>query len=514
MQLARGITRRRELALRTALGATRARIVKHLLTEAVLLALAGLAVGVALTLWGAAALRAAIPPSVGSYIVEPQLSWRVFVFALIATIACIVLVGLVPAIHVSRVDPNEMLKSGAGTGATRKHRRQYGYLVAVEIALALALLTGASLMVRSTLRLSLNTFAYDPTPLIGGVMDAGLRPTGIERRPASEVFQAAAARALLVPGVEAAAAFTFGSLRGVSVTVSDSARGVREFPQPGFGYRRVGPSYLKTVGLPIVKGRDFREGERDEPVVIIDEYTAAGLWPGGNPIGAMIKFGDANSNAPFVRIVGVAGRETQRRGGLPSTTEMRLGTVYYLPGPADSLTFRPAGPWAVSFVARAPKNTSAVATALRQSGAKNVKPLGDDFRRMREGSAFISSMFSLFAALGLGLAAFGVYGVVAHSVAERRRELGVRIALGATSRDILHAVLRESVLIGLVGIALGLLATKYGSKLLIQFAEDDIYNAGLFAFAAAFLFAVAALSAFAPALRATKVDPTESLRCE
>jgi ABC-type antimicrobial peptide transport system permease subunit len=123
-------------------------------------------------------------------------------------------------------------------------------------------------------------------------------------------------------------------------------------------------------------------------------------------------------------------------------------------------------------------------------------------------------LFIGFAAFGLGLAAFGVYGVVAHSVAERRRELGVRIALGATDRDILHAVLRETVVIGLAGIAVGLFVTKYGVQSLGTFALDEIYNAPLFAGAAAFLFLIAAASAFIPALRATRVDPTESLRNE
>ncbi|HEY9229039.1 MAG TPA: ABC transporter permease, partial [Gemmatimonadaceae bacterium] len=176
MQLARGITRRRELALRTALGATRGRIVRHLLTESVLLSLAGLLLGLVLTYWGMVGLRAAVPPEVGAYSVEMQWSWRILVFALATTVACIFIVGVAPAIRVSRVDPNEMLKSGAGTGATKRNRRQYGYLVAAEIALSLGLLNGASLMVRSALETPDEKLPYDPMPLASGYIPLELPP--------------------------------------------------------------------------------------------------------------------------------------------------------------------------------------------------------------------------------------------------------------------------------------------------------------------------------------------------
>ena len=171
----------------------------------------------------------------------------------------------------------------------------------------------------------------------------------------------------------------------------------------------------------------------------------------------------------------------------------------------------------MTIVARAAGDPAPLAIAMRRAGVAGaqtmVKSLG--LIRARESTAFLAKLFSLFAVLGLGLAAFGVYGVVAHSVAERRRELGVRIALGATPGDILHAVLRENVVIGLLGIALGLAATKYGALLLQGSAPGgDVFGATLFAGAAVFMFGVAAVSAFVPARRATKIDPTESLRSE
>jgi hypothetical protein len=406
-----------------------------------------------------------------------------------------------------------MLKAGAGTGATRRHRRQYGYLVAAEIALALGLLSGAALLVRSALRTSENLYAYDPMQLVNAY--ASLSSPTTVARPESEAFADAVVRAEAIPEVAKASASSNHAVVNGAVTVSDSARGVREIPAPRYSYRSVSPSYLRTMGLAVVKGRDFLDGERDEAAVIIDEFTAASLWPAANPIGALIKFGDAKSNAPFVRVVGVAKTIMKRLPQSLRTNEMRLGSIYYLPGPRDSVTYGGKNNLLASLSVRAKSDPAKLPIVLRRAGLRNPVWLGTEILRQRANITFISRMFTLFAVLGLGLAAFGVYGVVAHSVAERRRELGVRIALGATGRDILHAVLRESVAIGLAGVALGLLGTKYGVPLLAQFAfEDDLFNAPLFAAAAVFLFAVAAAAAYLPALRATRIDPTQSLRCE
>jgi putative ABC transport system permease protein len=514
MQLARAITRRRELALRSALGASRARIVRLLLVESTLLAAAGLALGLVLTYWSAIGLRAAIPPAVGSYVVEPQLSWRVLAFAIAATVACVMLVGLAPAVQASRVDPNEMIKTGAGTGATRTNRQQYGVLVAGEIALALGLLSGAAIMVRGATRMSDAWFGFDPGPVVNGWTNVNMPLNA--KMPESQALFETAQRIATVPGVEVAAVNFTHKVDNNAVTVSDSARGVREIPAPNYSVKSVSPSYLRAMGLPIVRGRDFREGERDEAGVIIDEFTAMRLWPNANPIGAQIKFGDMKSRRPFARIVGVVGYRQPNAKRFFETAVVNgvfLGAVYYLPGPQDTVASGRYSPL-VQVTARgvdAPK----LPIALRRAGVRNAVSLGERFRIERMSRAFVAKLFVAFALIGLCLAAVGVYGVVAHSVAERRRELGVRIALGANARDILRAVLRDSVVIALAGVALGLLATKYGVPLLQSFVfEDDLYNAPLFAGAALFLVTAAGIAAYVPALRATRVDPTESLRCE
>ncbi|HEY4218745.1 MAG TPA: FtsX-like permease family protein [Gemmatimonadaceae bacterium] len=521
LQLARGIGRRRDLALRAALGATRARIVRHLLTESVLLATCGLTLGLLLTYLGGRLLTASIPPSMGSFVMQPQMSWRVLAFAIAATVLCLVLVGVAPAIYVSKADPNELLKSGAGTGATKRNRRRYGVLVAMEMAFALALTSAAVLTVRTALAATQEREGYDPSHLATGLV-GGTARKGTSIRY-SDALGSLANRVKGVKGVVDAAASTNHEIVNQTVTVEDPG-GVREFKAAGNAVTMVSPSYLRTYGYRIVRGRDFLDGESNQGEVIVDEHTAQVLWPNANPIGAQIKFGDLASEEPYVRVVGVFGEQPQF--AKPSSTEnfMRnvhsLGRVFYLPGKNDTLVVNRT--FFVSFVARGQQTGETLATVLRQSFqlegdvfARVVVSMDDaiGITRARQSANFISALFSLFAALGVGLAAFGVYGVVAHSVAERRRELGVRIALGATARDILHAVLRESFVVALAGIAGGLLLTKYSRHYLLTVArEDDIYSATLFGLVALALLLAAIAAAMVPAMRATRVDPTESLR--
>jgi len=522
LQLARGIGRRRDLALRAALGATRGRILRYLLAESALLAAGGLSLGLLLTYYGGRLLAASIPPSMGDYAVQPHMSWRVLVFALVATLLCLVLIGLAPAIFVSKADPNELLKAGAGTGATKRNRARYGLLVCVEMALALALSSAAALSVRTALATNRATVGFDPTMLATGYVGGTALQKGAVVHYADEL-QSIANRVATVEGVTMAAASTSRPVFNNGISIED-AGGVREFPTPMYSLTIVSPSYLRTLRLSVIRGRDFYDGERDDGAVIIDQHTAQVLWPNADPIGAQIKFGDLQSNLPYVRVVGVLGEqpgfEAPETADLFASRAKSLGRMFYLPGPADTIAAGYTFP--VSFIARTAKHPEKLPAALRRSFelqgdvyARSIMSMSDalGLTRSRQNAAFISELFALFAALGLALAAFGVYGVVAHSVAERRRELGVRIALGATARDILHAVLREGVIVALGGIAAGLLVTKYARHYLLSVArEDDIYSATLFASVALVLLLTAVVAALIPAMRATRVDPTESLR--
>ncbi|MDB4877636.1 MAG: permease [Gemmatimonadetes bacterium] len=523
LQLARGISRRRDLALRSALGATRGRIVRHLMSESLLLAAVGLVTGLLFAYLGGRLLTASIPPAMGAFVAEPHMSWRVLAFALIATVACLVLIGVAPSVYVSRTDPNELLKSGAGTGATKRNRRRYGVLVGVEIALALVLASAAALAIRSALLINEFGTGYDTRPLSTGyawfASGQGAKP-----RTYSERLQDITTRVRAVPGVVDATAQASILVQKGAITIED-AGGVREFPTPNWAVTTVSPSYLRTFQLPVLRGRDFFEGERDAGAVIIDDQTAHLLWPNANPVGAQIKFGDRQSNLPYVRVVGVVGQQR----GFESSPEVKsmlrhvnqLGQILYLPGPSDSMPgLSNSG---ITFTARGGRDAAALPITLRRvldgtDGMHITRVQSvDDYVGMtqaRQSTRFLSMIFTLFAAIGVGLAAFGVYGVVAHSVAERRRELGVRIALGATARDILHAVLRESTVVALAGIAGGLLAVKFTAKAYMTSIarDDDLYSATLFASVALALGLAAVAAAMIPAMRATRVDPTESLR--
>jgi predicted permease len=522
LQIARGYTRRRELSVRAALGASRHRLVTHLLRESALLAAGGLMLGLFLTYVAGRIMTAEVPPSMAGYIMVPSISWRVLCIAVIAGMLCLLLGGVGPAFVAARADPSDALKAGAGTGATRASRRKYSMLVGFEIALALALTSGSVLTVRAAMRAGQAGTGFDPRPLATGqVIRTGPVPASYHY---SAFLQSVVSRVRAIDGVTDASASVERMVQGDALTVEDPG-GVRELPAPRYSVAVVTPSYVRTRRQPIVRGRDFLEGERDRGVAIVDEMTARVLWPNANPVGAQIKFGASKSNAPFVTVVGVVGEQDGFRTD-PSVRFMlrgvyRLGRIYYLPGPGDTLDTH-APPPVATVTARTNGRAERLAVNVNRAlaGAADFRTTGistmDAFVgviRARELARLVSGLFTLFAAIGLGLATFGVYGIVAHSVAERRRELGVRIALGAQAADVLHAVLRESVVVVLLGIAIGLLCTKYGVRILGPLAlEDDFFNAGLFALVALALAATAGLAAIAPALRAVRIDPIESLR--
>jgi putative ABC transport system permease protein len=529
LQLARGLARSRELALRSAVGASRRQLIMHLLLESGIVAIAGLTLGVLLALWGMQLAESSIPPVMAEYIIQPRMSWRVLVFAASAAVLCVVAIGLLPALHVSRVDPDLLLKSSSGTGANRAHRKRYGVMVVAQIAFALPVLVAAIVLVRSAwtfadpLYMLRYGYGYDPAPIISITApfksEKNLSFSGVG---ADLVGRARSAR-----GITDATMFQYAApvKRLVSVDGKDGA--VREVPANSWSYEIVSPSHLRTLGRTIKRGRDFAEGEIDGKSVIIDESTALFVWGRENPVGRAIKFGNAHSDAPWMTVVGVVG-DVRDSAAMVSADYMygrKMGRVYRVVGPRDSVLLSKTGWGFIRLYARASGSTELAALRLTRT-LRTVKlaetvaaiPLTDEMRvgRWRTQSSFAASLFTAFGLLGVGLVAIGVYGIVAHSVAERRRELAVRISLGATWRNILHSVLREGNALILTGVALGLLFTKYTILWLGNFmaGENDAYDAVLFAGISAVLFGVAALAAFAPALRATRIDPVEALRHE
>ncbi|HEY3555558.1 MAG TPA: FtsX-like permease family protein, partial [Casimicrobiaceae bacterium] len=466
------------------------------------------------------------PPSVAQYVIEPQISWRVFVFAVAAAIVCVMLIGLYPAIRVSRVDPNTLLKAGAGTGALKRNRRQYGIMVAAQIGLSLALLSGATLVVRTAIEVHSLDVGYDTRPLVAAsVYLRAEHDTALSRIAYSNDLLS---HVRSLPDVSDAAVVANSAPAHNTVTVDERGGTPREVVTPLLGYSLVTPTYFRTMGIRVLRGRDFLDGASTVPEVIVDQHTADGLFPGVDPIGQEIKLGEYKSDAPWLRIVGVVSETSDYKQVLLYRREIkpsRIGAIYRVVGASDSIRLRSPGRFgAVQIVARASRDPDRLVVRLRShlpSGGivrfVSVAPMEEaiGIRRERQSHDFVASVFLTFAVLGVGLAALGIFGIVAHSVAERTRELGVRIALGAGARDVLHAVLREGNVMALAGIAVGLYLTKHTAGWLHAFIfEDDEYNAPIFAAVALVLFAVAFFSALVPALRATRIDPVESLRSE
>ena len=530
LQLARGLARARELAVRAAVGASRKQLISHLLLETAILAAAGMLLGVFLTLWANSLVKATIPPVMDEYLIAPQTSWGMFAFATVAALVRLVLAGLLPALRISRVDLETLLKSGAGTGANRHHRRRYGVMVIAQIGLALPVLIGAVIVIRAAILVGHPDYqfrqqhGYDPSPLV--VSSTWFRGDSSKSIRVNAVASDLVARAKSARGVlDAAVELDRAPIKN-RVMVDDENGVVREEPAPQWSYSIVSPQYLRTLGRTIEHGRDFFDGELDGRSVIIDAPTARFLWGNRNPIGRVIKFGDAKSDMPWLRVVGVLGdeRDTVAIRRVNPTANYRLGLVYRVITPNDSIV--PGLRWqSMTMYARTQGNTELAAVriqrALRTVGKLNnpsAIPLEQQYGNVaaRARQAFVAALFGTFGFVGLALVAIGVFGIVAHSVAERRRELAVRISLGATARNVLHAVLREGNALILAGIAIGLLLTRDSIWWLGNFLvdEDAGYNAPLMALIAAGLFSLAGIAAFFPAWRATRIDPADALRNE
>jgi putative ABC transport system permease protein len=525
LQLARGIARGRELATRAALGASRRDLITHLLLESAMLAVAGLVLGLLLTTWGMSVIRASIPPNIGEFLVEPQTSWRLFVVAAVSTAICVLIVGLVPAIRVSRVNLSDLIKSGAGTGSTRAARRQYGLLIVAEIGFALVVLCAAALLVRATIRLDRSASAFDQSRLTTVATQVQLSPG--QSTPFADVAAQLASRLRSLPDVADVAVSLSISDADNNLSATDPGGAIHTVPAPQWSYNVVSPAFLRTMGFEISHGRDFKEGETGA-VAIVDARTARLLWPNTSAVGHMIKFGAAGTPGRWYTVIGV-----RKPVGIESldASVTTPGAVYVLPVPENQMFARKAGALVslprVNVVVRSSRNPHRAPVAVRSALANDthfrVLYAGTFDERSglttkRENQRFVGRLFTLFAVLAFALAALGVYGIVSHSIAERRREIGVRLALGSSARNILYVVLREGNAFVLAGIAIGLFLIHRYAWMLTQFAgsfpEIDLHAIELFLPAAVFFFVAAAVAALLPAWRATRIDPVDCLRSE
>ncbi len=515
MLLARGMARRREIAIRIALGATKRAIAAQVLTECALIVGAGVGLGMLLTSWGVYLLphyAAPYAPNVGD--MSPTPSWRVFAFAFVIAGMTLTLASALPAWRAARVDPAEPIKEGAGSSG--RSRDRYNPLIIVEVALSTALLMSAALFVMIVIRLSGFDFAYAAKRL--QTANLSIRTRDLSSDSAVERFyDDLGGRMKSLPGVRDAATARDEKPVGGIVFAEEGRSG--DHWMNVNKYSAVSPSYLSTLGLPIVDGRDFQPGDRGVAtgVVIVDDSAARRLWPGlSSPVGRMIKLGALDSKRPWLRVIGVVRSvELQPRSDVDLPPEPMLYVVYGHDRERDrQLVVRGDGVDGAEGQAR-------LGVAIRHE-LESVGPWlrGPQVRRWlegydgkRQGSAFFASMFTAFGLFGLVLCAVGLYGVVAYTVSRRLRELATRIALGAQSRDIVRAVLHDCAVTVLAGIGIGAFIALAATMPLADTMSHARYALALALVAAeALLLASATLACLGPIRQAVRANPVEILR--
>lgn len=512
LMLARGLARRRDLALRMALGATRGVIVREMVVESAVVALAGGALGMLASVWAMDVATHVMPPEVNLIgILAPHFSWRTFAFGLTATGLTVVLFGLLPALRSSDVTVSEPLKDSAGT-TTGRTRHRYSALVIAEVALSLVLLMSAGLLMRAAVRVSDFQFGYDARHLLRTTVR--FRP---DRLPPdtewSRVLDHVTERLRLVDGVRMAASFAWQAIPGNQI-ISDApvGPGGRIFVR---GYRRVSPDFLRTLGIPIVAGRDFVDGDRSSAgVVIVDQRAAKLLWPDGRAVGRLVKLGNEEADLPWLRVIGVA-REV--RLGFSGDPYLTPEPVVYVVQPATRERMRQYIV-RVSGEGRAARMAS---TALRREArgaapgavVDSFTPWLSSFDDVLAGHRFFAGLFAVLGAFALLLAAVGLYGVLAYAVGQRMREFGVRLALGAQPRDLVALVARDGLVMVLGAIGVGALFAMWAAKLLSTWlytvSPTDVVS---LVTAECLLFAVSMAACAVPALQAARATPLDVLR--
>jgi len=511
--LSRAAARTRELSIRAALGAARWRIARQLLTESVLLGVAGGAAGLLFGAWGMGLLVNYGPQQLPR-LDEVTLDGRVLAFTAAIAILTGILFGLAPVVQLAAGNLHDMLKSGArGSSGGVRRQRTRSVLVVCEVALSLVLLVGAGLLLRSFNRLE----RVDPGFRTHHVLtfSVSLPPAGYATLSrTSGFFHALLDRVASLPGVTAAGAVNPLPFSGNNSSGSFLIEGVNVpagATAPHADQRVVSPDYFKAMGIPLRRGRLLTDADREGAplAVVIDDACARQYWKGQDPIGRHLRLTGASS--PWATVVGIAGHV--RHNALDD--QSRKATFYwsYLQKPAQSLAF-------VVHTANDPRPLanaveSAVSSLDKDVPVFDVKTMDQRVSASLANRRFAAWLLTVFSSIAMLLAAVGLYGVMTQTVLQRSREIGVRMALGAQARDVLRMVLRQGAVLIAVGVAAGslaaLLLTSLMKSLLFGVSPADPLT---FLGVAVLLIAVALIATYLPARRATRIDPVTTLRYE
>jgi predicted permease len=517
LMLARASTRRREIAVRLTLGASRTRVLRHFLTESLLISALGGGLGVILTVWASQALRAVSLPLPVPVHLDVLVDPRVLAFAVGLTLVTGLGLGLAPALHTTGPDLVPALRDEAG-GAGTRGRRLRRLFVAAQVALSMVLLIGASLLLRGLARATGLSPGFEVERVHLVPVDVSL--AGYDAARASALVEGLTERTQGLAGVSAAALSMT-----LPLDLHAARRGTRAegyVPQPGedteYHFGVVGPGYFDALGIPILRGREFSPEDREDApgVAIVNETLAARFWPDQNPIGRTLQV--RGEDGPRLTVVGLARDSKYRR------LDEKPLPFYYLPLPQDfAFVSRYAQLFPLHVVVRAEGDARSATRAVTAMLAE-IDPALPAYppKSMLEHlgvsvlpSRVASLLFAAFGLLGLLLASLGVYGVVAYSVAQRTREIGVRIALGASSGEMLRMVLRDGLGLTAAGLAVGaLLAAGLSQTLRALLFGLSPLDPLTFALVPLTLAAVALGASALPARRAARVDPSIALRYE
>jgi len=515
MCLARSAARRREVAIRTALGATRIRLLRQYLTESVLLALLGGGAGLLLALWGCDLLVGLQPDSIPG-ISAVGVDGKVLGFTLALSVFTGLLFGVAPALHASSAGPHEALQEGGrSSSAGPRARLLRGGLVVSEMAVALVLLSGSGLLVRSFLRLQ----SIEPGIRIEDVLTVRLwtpdasYPDGAKQ---AQFYAEVLRRVGALPGVEAVAATTDLPLSGIDSYLGFQIEG-RPAPTAAEstdgGYHQVSPGYFRALGIPILRGRALVETDASgaPEVAVISRTMADRYWPGEDPVGKRISYGtNERGEVTWTIIVGVVG-DVKQKGLHADPRPEAYVPLAQSPSRYMTLVVRSRlDPAALSETVR--REVRAVDPEVPAYGVKTLREVLDGSLAARR---FNMTLLAIFAAVAVALASIGLYGVIAYMVTQRTHEIGLRLALGARPADILRMVVGHGMALALGGVVTGVLGafalTRALASLLVGVTVTDGWTFGTVAL---LLSAVAFLASYLPARRAARVDPMAALRSE
>jgi putative ABC transport system permease protein len=516
LQFARATGRMREVSVRTALGASRWRVITQLVTESLLLSVGGAVLGLLIAKVGLNVIRGGMPADVEKYILgwrHMDLDGRALLFTLAAAVASGVLAGLAPAWQCSRPNLSNALKEGGRGGTVGKGRhRLRNILVASEIALAVVLLVGAGLMVRGFHSMIRNGAALEPSTLL--TMRLAITSTKYQRNhQIAEFYRQVVDRIQALPGVKSAAAVTampysnHASGQGFEI----EGRPVQPGNMPDGMYQVVSPGYFATAHVPLRAGRLLQESDgANAPVVtLVSERLAQRWFPNESPLGKRIRAG-GNPRNPWMTIVGVVGDIVH------NAYDREPRRTYYIPYQQAPATWMDIGVRTAGDPLKlAPAVTAAVRSVDPEQPITDMRTMDQSIHNAAIGLNYVAALMGVFGGLALLLSAIGVYGVMAHLVSDQTHEIGIRMALGASKGSVLGMILRRGMLTTAIGLAIGLpLAYGFARLMASLIFGVSATDAATFVGIPLTLVAAAALAVYVPARRATKIDPIVALRHE